>query len=514
MFRYKALLFLVLYAFLSGCNQKITQQTASVVNSPKREFRAAWVATVDNIDWPSKKGLPSEQQQQEYRTILENHRKLGINTVLVQVRDAADAFYARSQEPWSEWLTGEQGKAPEPYYDPLRFMIQETHQRGMEFHAWLNLNRGTHKVGRSVSKNHITQTKPEWFVNHGGYLIFNFGIPEVRQYLTDIAANIVKYYDVDGIHFDDYFYPSPVAGETWNDEATFKRYGSGYKNIEDWRRHNIDLLIESISIAIKKENHRTKFGISPFGVWRNIGSDPSGSKTYGGLTSYDHLYADTKKWLQKGWVDYLAPQIYFAIEFEKVPYLNAADWWAKHAYNRNIYIGHATYKIGSGGDWNDPSELSRQMRFNRTNREIKGSIFYNTSSLMKNPLGVCDTLKKFYQYPALQPTMPWKDNIPPYEPKNVKVRKIANIGAVVTWELPTPAARDGEEISAFVVYRFDSNESINLENPSKILQILKNEGILNCVDRSIQANKSYTYVVTSLDRLQNESQPSNQVELK
>ncbi len=513
----KAVFCLIIYAFLSGCSKKVTQQVISKPAGPKREFRAVWVATVDNIDWPSRKGLSSDTQQQDFRTLLDKQKSYGMNAVLVQVRAAADAFYARSKEPWSEWLSGEQGKAPEPYYDPMTFMIQESHQRGMEFHAWLNMNRGAHKVSKSIMDGHITKTKPEWFLNYGGYKLFNLGIPEVRDYITEIAVNIVKNYDVDGIHFDDYFYPYAEANEKIRDEETFRKYSDGFKNIGDWRRHNVDLIIKNISDAIKREKPKVKFGVSPSAVWRNASTDPLGSATQGGQPSYDNLYADTRKWVKEGWIDYITPQIYFSFEFDKVPYKVMADWWAKNSFGRHLYIGHGAYRVKAGSKeigWENANQIARQIRYNRTKPQVSGSIYFSSKSLITNALSVNDSLKKLYYYPALTPTMPWKDKIPPNAPLNVKVRKIADLGVAITWELPSVPAKDGDEIQAFVVYRFEENEAINLENPARILQIIRNEGILSCTDKTLNQEKSYIYVVTALDRLQNESVMSNVVKVK
>ncbi len=513
----KAVFCLIIYAFLSGCSKKVTQQVISKPAGPKREFRAVWVATVDNIDWPSRKGLSSDTQQQDFRTLLDKQKSYGMNAVLVQVRAAADAFYARSKEPWSEWLSGEQGKAPDPYYDPMTFMIQESHQRGMEFHAWLNMNRGAHKVSKSIMNDHITKTKPEWFLNYGGYKLFNLGIPEVRDYITEIAVNIVKNYDVDGIHFDDYFYPYAEANEKIRDEETFRKYSDGFKNIGDWRRHNVDLIIKNISDAIKREKPKVKFGVSPSAVWRNASTDPLGSATQGGQPSYDNLYADTRKWVKEGWIDYITPQIYFSFEFDKVPYKVMADWWAKNSFGRHLYIGHGAYRVKAGSKeigWENANQIARQIRYNRTKPQVSGSIYFSSKSLITNALSVNDSLKKLYYYPALTPTMPWKDKIPPNAPLNVKIRKIADLGVAITWELPSVPAKDGDEIQAFVVYRFEENEAINLENPARILQIIRNEGILSCTDKTLNQEKSYIYVVTALDRLQNESVMSNVVKVK
>lgn len=508
---------IALYFLLGACSKNITTHTAAPVLSPKREFRAAWVATVDNIDWPSKKGLSTATQQEEFKTILNTHQQVGINAVMVQVRAAADAFYARSNEPWSEWLTGVQGQSPEPYYDPMHFMIDEAHKRNMEFHAWLNLSRGTHKASKSILNDHITRTKPEWFFTYDNHQLFNLGIPEVRAYIIDVVRTIVKHYDVDGIHFDDYFYPYTVPGQTINDYNAFRQYGRGFTTIEDWRRNNVDELIKGIGQAIKEENPRVKFGISPFSVWRNASSDPRGSKTQGGQPSYDNLYADTRKWYLEGWIDYIAPQIYFTFEFDKVPYKTMTDWWSNISTDRHIYIGHGTYRIDPAAkdrSWADPTQIPRQVRYNRQAKGVSGSIFYNTSSLRANKLGIADSLKKLYSRPVLLPNMPWKDNIPPNAPEELKVKRVKDVGVVLTWKTPKIPARDNEAIAKWVIYRFDENEIINLENASRILTILQNDGNTSYVDKTAKHKQNYTYVVTSLDRLQNESPPSDQVMVK
>ncbi|TAG67753.1 MAG: glycoside hydrolase, partial [Runella slithyformis] len=336
-------------------------------------MRAVWVATVDNIDWPSRKVLSSEQQQQEFIALLNYHKKLGINAVFVQIRAAADAFYAKGNEPWSEWLTGKQGKAPEPFYDPTTFMIEECHKRGIEFHAWLNLNRTTHKVSKSISSENIGKKRPDWVFEYDGYRLFNFGLPEVRDYITEVTANIVKNYDVDGIHFDDYFYPYTVTGQTLKDEAAFKKYGARFKSKDDWRRNNVDLLIKQISDEITAQKSYVKFGISPFGVWRNKKDDPTGSDTQAGQTSYDNLYADTKKWSKAGWIDYMVPQVYFSTGFDKVPFKNLVNWWLDHTYGRHLYIGQGAYRVGGterDKAWLSASEFPDQMRFLRQQRNV------------------------------------------------------------------------------------------------------------------------------------------------
>ena len=302
----------------------------------RREFRAAWIATAKMIDYPSKKGLTSEELKQEFIDIIEMHKANGINAIIFQVRPAADAFFKSNYEPWSEWLTGKQGQAPEPYFDPLEFMIAETHKRDMQFHAWLNPFRAVATIDRAdITKNHITRTKPEWFFTYDINKYFDPGIPEVREYITEIVADIVKRYDVDGIHFDDYFYPYPKKDINNKfidipDNKTFNKYGTGYNNIQDWRRNNMDLFIELVSKRIKVEKSWVIFGIGPGGIWRNKGLDPKGSNTRG-FATYDWLYADVLKWLENSWIDYVAPQIYWNIGHKAADFAELVNWWDQNS---------------------------------------------------------------------------------------------------------------------------------------------------------------------------------------
>ncbi|SOE20596.1 Uncharacterized lipoprotein YddW, UPF0748 family [Spirosomataceae bacterium TFI 002] len=487
------------------------QKTKKAITEPKREFRAAWVATIANIDWPDKKGQTSEEQRQAFVKILDHHQSMGINAVIVQIRAASDAFYARSKEPWSEWLMGAQGAPPSPYYDPMVFMIDECHKRGMEFHAWFNLNRGKHKTTINVSERHITKTKPEWFMKYDGYELYDFGIPEVREYLEDVIIDVVKNYNIDGVHFDDYFYPYKVTGLEIPDNNTYQQYRNGYSNIGDWRRHNIDLLIKNLSVKIKEEKKWVKFGISPFCVWRNKTDDPTGSATQGGQPSYDYLFADTKKWAEHGWIDYIAPQIYFTFEFDKVPYATMTDWWVKNRGKALLYIGHAIYRVDQNSTaigWNDPQQISRQIQYNRLSHGVSGSIFYNTNTLMKSALGVRESIKKSYTTKVLQPLMPWIDSIAPNAPEDVKVKKSGNLGYTISWDTPSKA-KDKEEVWSYTVYRFSDTESVNLDDSGAILDVVVNDGTNTFLDRSADLRKNYVYVVTALDRLHNESTSSN-----
>lgn len=471
---------------------------------PKRELRGAWVASIANIDWPSAKGLSSNLQKEEFIHILNHHQKRGINAVFVQIRAASDAFYAKSKEPWSEWLNGKQGVAPVPFYDPLEFMIEESHKRGMEFHAWFNLNRGMHKNASSVLESHVTRLKPEWFLSYDGYLLYNFGIPDVRNYILKTITDVVENYDIDGVHLDDYFYPYKVNGEELQDLETFAQHKNGFTNIEDWRRDNIDTIIKDLYLSITTKKKWVKFGVSPFGVWRNASEDTEGSLTKAGQPSYDYLFADTRKWARMGWVDYLAPQIYFAFESQYVPYASTVNWWRKNHGDRHLIIGHAVYKVGDGIGWDKPDQLARQIQYNRLFKEISGSIFYNTSSMVKNTMGVADTLQSFYSSPALQPLMPWKDNEAPLPVKLLKAKVDIENNVKLEWEYPYAIS----DLRGFVLYRFEENKQIDLNNTLAIQKIVYDPSVRYFEEVLPVEGSKYTYVVTAIDRLNNESEPS------
>ncbi|SFW42064.1 glycoside hydrolase family 10 protein [Chitinophaga sancti] len=474
---------------------------------PKREFRAVWIATVENIDWPSRRGLPVEQQKQEFITLLNTQQRNGMNAVVVQVRPVADAFYASPFEPWSEYLTGTQGQAPNPYYDPLQFMIEETHKRGMEFHAWFNPYRAVFNASRNnVTANHISRMRPQWFLTYDNKKYFDPGVPEVREYVTQIIRDVVRRYDIDAVHFDDYFYPYRVPGKEFPDHASYRQYGHGMEK-DDWRRYNVDTIIHMVSIAIKQEKKWVKFGISPFGIWRNKNKDPEGSYTNGGNTNYDDLYADVLKWLKNGWIDYVAPQLYWERGHRIADYELLLNWWAQHAYGRHLYIGHGVYRINSNAAWNNPNELPVQITETRTLNTVQGSIFYSAKSFNGNPRGIEDSLRNhFYHYHALRPIMPWLNFKAPQSPYFADAFERTD-GLHLHW-----VDGDGDSTSRtnqYVLYRFEGREVINLNNPEKILTILTQTADPQYIDLAYQKGKEYTYVLTSLDRLQNESLASD-----
>ena len=356
---------------------------------PTAEMRGAWIASINNIDWPSQPGLSPDRQRIEFDSLLDVLKGMGFNAVFVQVRPAGDALYPTPNAPWSKYLTGKQGLAPEPLYDPLEYMVKAAHSRRMEFHAWLNPYRATFDLDTAnLAPSHPLralppQKKGQWFFRYGKRYYFNPANPLVINYLTTIVKDIVVRYDVDGIHFDDYFYPYKEAGETLNDYNDFAADPRGNTNIEDWRRSNVDRLIETCNKAIKGIKPYVRFGISPFGVWRNVEKDPvNGSETRAGITCYDDLYADVRLWLKNGWIDYVAPQLYWSIGFPPADYAKLVDWWGRNTYGRHLYIGHAAYKIANSPNdpnWNNPGELDKQFQFNRANPNVQCSTVFSTN---------------------------------------------------------------------------------------------------------------------------------------
>lgn len=358
----------------------------------RKEMRGIWVATVLNIDWPSKKGLSVESQKQEFIKILDNVKEWNMNAVFVQIKPVGDAFYPSKFSPWSEYLTGIQGQ--NPGYDPLKFMIEEAHKRNIEFHAWFNPYRLTMSGGiDKLSNDNIGKQRPDWTITYGGKLYLNPGISEVNDYIVKSIMEVVENYDIDGVHMDDYFYPYKVKGEIYNDEEQYNKYGSNFLKVDDWRRDNVNKLIEKLYSSIKAEKKNVSFGISPFGVWRNISTDSvRGSNTKAGIQNYDDLYADILYWMKKNWIDYVAPQIYWNQGFKIAEYNTLVDWWSKYAKETktNLYIGQAAYRIK---DWEKDDELINQIKYNRNSEEVKGSIFFSYSSLVKNPKGILEKIK-------------------------------------------------------------------------------------------------------------------------
>ncbi len=471
----------------------------------KRELRAAWIATVANIDWPSKQGLPAGEQQAQFITRLDELKALGCNAVIVQIRPSSDALYESKLEPWSHYLTGKQGAAPVPYYDPLEFMIAETHKRNMEFHAWFNPFRALVDSKQNPNPaDHITRTHPDWIVSYGGKSYIDPGQVPAREYVINVIMDVVKRYDIDGVHLDDYFYPYRIAGVEFGDKKSYAKYAAGM-NKDDWRRNNVNLFVAELNTQIKKCKHYVKFGISPFGVWRNSSKDPEGSATHAGQTCYDDLYSDVILWTKKGWVDYLMPQLYWEHAHKAASFATLLPWWNAHSNGRHMYFGLGVYRMSENpvGPWKSPNELLWQIRDIRSQCTDAGCSYYSASCFNKAGLPIKDSMCRVYnKYPAFPPTMRWIDSIPPVAP----VAKLQTSGKenIVEWTEANPQ----KEPLKYVVYRFTNGEKVDINRPDRIVSIQQKP---TYTDAAAHNYKQCVYVVTAMDRSWNESKPSNGV---
>ncbi|MBE1465171.1 glycoside hydrolase family 10 protein [Kibdelosporangium phytohabitans] len=475
---------------------------------PKRQVRAEWIASVANIDWPSRPGLTATEQRAELVGWFDGAVSRRLNTVVLQVRPTADAFWPSPFEPWSEWLTGVQGQ--DPGYDPLAFAVAEAHRRGLELHAWFNPYRvAVHADPSRLRPDHPARTHPDWVVPYGGKLYYNPGIPEVRRFAEDAIMDAVQRYDIDGVHFDDYFYPYPVAGQQFDDEATYQRYGSAFPVKADWRRATIDLLVAELSTRIHRAKPWVKFGISPFAVWRNKGTDPAGSDTTAGVQTYDDLAADTRKWVRERWIDYVAPQVYWNIGFPAADYAKVVAWWSSQADGTpvHLYIGQANHKVGVSAQspaWNDPAELSEHLTFNRSHPQVRGDVFFSAKDVRANRLAHMDVLQaQHYTRPAMIPVMDQRGGKAPHHPILVSARR-SDAGVRLDWVSDPRTAY-------FAVYRFDGTAACDLADATHLVTVARAKaGIVQSFDDTgVQPGRDHTYVVTSLDRLHHESGPSN-----
>ena len=486
--------------------------------SPKYELRGVWVATVLNIDWPSKPGLPVAEQKAEYIRLLDMHQRNGMNAIFMQVRPSADAFYPSPYEPWSEYLNGRQGQPPVPFYDPLQFMIEETHKRGMEFHAWINPYRAVfHVYKSSVSPNHITHIHPEWFLTYGDKKYFDPGEPEVMKYTVQIVRDIVTRYDIDGIHMDDYFYPYRITGKEFPDNKNYKKYGRGL-NKDDWRRSNCDSVIKQLHEAILSIKPMIKFGISPFGVWRNKSQDPNGSDTQAGQTNYDDLYADILLWMREGWIDYVTPQLYWEIGHRLCDYTILLKWWAEHSYGKHVYIGHGIYRTVENptAKWRNPKELPDEINLLRSYPAIQGSVFFNSKVFESNPNGWTDSLHlHFYKTPALVPPMDWIDSVPPTKPviSNARESNTSNGETILKIDGHTGESVETEDIKSYVLYV--ANSFANLGQSPSFVSVADSTHRFSFDIWTSQIPLTWNdcYIaITCIDRENNESPLSNAVQ--
>ena len=369
------------------------------------EMRAEWVSTVSNLDWPEVGNYDVKVQKELLKEKFDFIEEQNMNTIFFQVRPMGDALYESSYAPWSKYLTGTLWE--NPGYDPLEFAIDEAHKRGLELQAWFNPFRIDSNSEKFNIDNYIDElpeesplkNNPDWIVKYNNYHYLDAGIPEVREYVIDTIIEVVKNYNIDGVVLDDYFYPYPSGGVEFPDEDTYEKYGEGFSSKDEWRRNNIDCFISELYSKIKNTNAEVKFGVSPFGIWRN-GESVGGSNT-SGLSSYDDVYVDSRKWIQEGWIDYIIPQIYWQFDYNSAPFATLVDWWAKQVENTNVelYIGHAAYKINDssyGEAWLNGNEVINQIRYSRANSNVKGNCFFRLKTLEENRLGFTDKLKELY----------------------------------------------------------------------------------------------------------------------
>lgn len=498
---------LILWAFFVSANV-----TAGNVIYPKREFRGAWVTTVMNIDFPSRAGLSYNDLKSEVIQLLDYLQDQRINAVFFQVRPSADAFFKSSYEPASKYLTGKFGEDPTSQPDMLDFVLEECHQRAMECHAWINPFRALASPD-SVTLNEFRDRFAKdslCFIKYGRNLYFDPGEPRNRDRVLNIVAELLRNYNVDGIHFDDYFYPYKIKGETFNDTASYQLYGNG-RNLDDWRRENVNDLIKRTSDTLAYYSPYGKFGVSPFGVWRNKREDPRGSATRAGTTAYDVLYADVLFWMDRGWLDYVAPQLYWPIGYEPADYQKLVNWWNKHSNGCHIYVGHSIFKIdpkATNKAWSDENEINRQISLNRGLKNVKGSVFFNTSSLKRNKLGVSDNLRRnLYPYYALTPLMPWKIQVKCEAPEKVKLNNEVD-GVLIQWE-----DTNDSNCAGYVVYRFEGRKVKDLENAGNIRKIVSRR-CNRFYDRAVQRGKKYTYLISAISKSGLESIKKSELTIK
>lgn len=475
---------------------------------PKRELRGAWISSIENVDWPSSSGLSTATQKAEMVTLLQKLNTDGINTIFFQVRPTCDALYINTLEPWSAFLSGTQGIAPSPLYDPLQFVISEGHKLGMEVHAWINPYRAVPNISTSsVSSNHVSVLHPTWCITYNQLKVLDPGKLVVRNYVTKVVMNLVRSYNIDGVHFDDYFYPYKQAGYTFNDAATFTAEPRGFPNtttgLDNWRRDNVNTLVNQIHDSIKSVKNYVKFGVSPFGIYKN--GVPSGIT---GMDAYSEIYCDPLQWLQNGNVDYLAPQLYWKIGGSQ-DYTLLLNWWGTQCANNNrhLYSGNNSYNIGSGTGMWGVNEIKNQINLNRANANTYGEIYFSNSSITNNNLHFADSLQlNTNKYKTLVPTMPWLDNVNP-NPITALTYTLVAGKVKLTWNLPV-AASDGDVAKKIVVYKFGPTEFVNINSAKNILYISPKD-TLQFIDNVVlpASTQAYKFLVTTLDKLNNESAP-------
>lgn len=469
----------------------------NVFAQQKREFRGAWIQAVNG----QFQGMSKSTMKQTLTYQLDELQKDGVNAIIFQVRPECDALYKSSLEPWSRFLTGQQGQ--NPGWDPLQWMIDECHKRGMELHAWINPYRAKTKGTTVLSPSHICVQNPNSYFEYDGLFVLNPGLPENRDYICKVSADIVSRYDVDGFHIDDYFYPYPVAGVQIPDEAQFRQYSNGIRDIKDWRRDNVNVFIKQLGETIHAIKPWVKFGVSPFGIYRNKKSDQVNGSETNGLQNYDDLYADILLWVNNGWIDYCVPQIYWEIGNKAADYETLIHWWNRYCGNRPLYIGEDVERTVKFTDPQNANshQMGAKYRLHDQMKNVNGTVLWYAKAAVDNVGNYGTALRQTYwRYPALQPAMPFIDGKAPGKVKRLKPIWTED-GYMLFWFAPKGKGWKDEAVK-YVVYRFNKGEKVNINNPSKIVTITSNTYYKLPYDNG---KTQYTYVVTALDRMQNES---------
>ncbi|GAA1564546.1 family 10 glycosylhydrolase [Actinomadura kijaniata] len=495
-------------------------------DSRARQLRGMWIATVANIDWPKDPKAGADRQRADFRRLLDTAKSLNLNAVFVQIRPNSDAFYPSPHEPWSQWITGTPGK--DPGYDVLRFMIDEAHARDLEFHAWFNPYRvARHTDLKKLAPNSPARRHPDWVRKYGDGMWYDPGLPQVRELATNAVMDVVTKYDIDAVHFDDYFYPYPDGRSEYPDQATYRAHGGGAK-LADWRRRNVDTLVQTLSAKIRRAKPWVRFGISPFGVWRNKTTDPAGSDT-NALQSYDAQYADTRTWIRKGWVDYITPQLYWPIGDARADYATLVDWWSRQVAGTDVQltIGQAGYRVGEDKVWKRPDELSRHLALNTRYPQVRGDVYFSADDLVADRRGFASRLRAdHYGRPAIPPLVAGRDRAaatPAPAPAHGLTATTADRegrtgantaakGVTIRWN-PSPNA------TSYAVYRTDGARSgCAPVDPATLLTTVRGGqagggqpgGV---VDPTAKPGRTYTYTVTALDRLYRESTPTRSIKI-
>lgn len=506
------LLYLLLAASVVVCSScRSSQETirfnaARETKLPKREFRGAWMQVVNN----QYRGLSTAEQQARLLSQLDALQQVGVNAVFFQVRPEGDAMYASELEPWSRFLTGRQGLAPSPYWDPLEFMVEACHARGMELHAWINPFRAKLKEApiSDLSSQHPYFRNPDRFVEYDGLLIFDPGLSVNRDYICKVAADIVRRYDVDGLHIDDYFYPYPVGGKAFGDDVTFASYSRGFVNKADWRRDNVNLFIQQLYTTVRQTKPWVKFGVSPFGIYHNgvesyINGVP-GSATRG-LQNYDDLYADVLLWINEGWVDYVIPQLYWEIGHTTADYAQLVGWWAQHANGRPLYIGQDLERSLRATDIRKAhsNQVESKFRMQRGWSSTDGYCWWYADAV-RAALGTTEGKSSLLPLTkgtvALQPLYPWIDDKAPDKVTRPAVIDTSD-GPVLCWTAPV-SKFEADRAVRYAVYAFERDERVDIEESGHILAVTPQTFLP--LQPYLQRGK-YVLVITALDRLSNES---------